>query len=83
MMQKFKLSIESFAADSKNSKQKQKQNLLNNAQIISKWIDEFDPSTVNDCLPGPIKDINQKFKYGKYKKTGNESPIVPKNVRKI
>ena len=60
---------------------KQKQNLLNNASIIAKWIDEFDPSTVNDCLPGPMQEFNKKLKNSKH--VDDNLSIKPKKQKKI
>ena len=80
-MQKFKLSIDSQAGESKNTKMKQKQNLFNNASIISKWIDEFDPKTVNDVLPGPMQEFNKVLKNSK--RMADHMTLIPKSQKKV
>lgn len=36
--------------------------MLDNAILISKIIDEFDPKTVNNCLPSPIQNFEKELK---------------------
>ena len=62
MIKKFKLSLDASVGDNKNTKRRQKQSLYDNALLISKVIDDFNPKSVDGCLQSSINNFEKALK---------------------